>query len=473
MCPLSDARRELVIAGIAVMVVIIGVVVDVASDPVRSGPSTTTSTRLVERAVYCSPGAEGAAEVRIAAVPSDPDSEVGALVSPLEQEPVTLPAGGAIVRSVPDGLAQSVIGRGSTVLGGASTFFTGGPIPGTASSRCSRAAGSRWYFAAGSSALSADDRLLVHNPFPEDAVVGVRFVTPDGERSPANAADLPIASGESLELKVNDFVTAERVLSAIVTADRGRVIVWRLMLEAPEGLPEGVVATLGARGPAPTWYFPAGHVGTGAREVISVLNPSDREALVTVSLATSKGAVQPRRLAEVRVPPRTSTALSLPDSVSNKQAELGGASAIVSSSNNVEIVAERTVYYSGPSLKGIESEVGARSPSTGWVLPALSADASIDRLLLLNAGTDPATLSVTLYRAKGRPLQPEPLQNVQLRPGLRKELSLDDIEGAGQMVAVVTASAPIVAERQAMSSGTSDVTSIMGIGMAGGQADAA
>lgn len=462
MCPLTDSRRELVLAVVAVTLVAVGVLIDVAADAVDPGPMTTTSDRIVERAAYCPPSPEGATELRVAAVAEQPDRNVSAAIQPMAADPFELPPGRSVVQPVRDGRAQHIVGSGSQMVAGAATAFANGRVTGLAGARCSRGAASRWYFAAGSSLLSADDRLLIHNPFPEDAVVGVVFVTGDGESSPANASDLAIPAGESLMLRVNDFVTAERVLSAIVSADRGRVVAWKVMLEQPDALPEGVVATLGAKGTATTWFFPSGHVQTGVREVISVLNPGDREALVTVSLATRTGAVQPRRLAQVRIPPHTSAALSLPENVGPKQAEVGGASVIVAAQNNVLIVAERTVYYATSSMRGIESEVGARTTSTGWALPPLAPDAGIDRLFLLNPGAESASISVTLYRPDGDPLRPPQLQDVELRPGLRRELSLDEVEGAGGMVAVVRASQPVVAERTAMSERLSDVASVMG-----------
>lgn len=459
---MNESRRELALAVVAVALVAAGILIDVYTNAVRPSPTMTTADRIVQRAAYCPPSAKGATELRLAAVAEEPDRDGDAAIRPMAEDPFELEPGRSVVRSVKGGRAQHVVRTGSTMVAGAATGFGKGRVTGLGGARCARSAAPRWYFAAGSSVLSADDRLLIHNPFPEDAVVGVVFVTPDGEISPANASDLPIPAGDSLRLRVNDFVTAERLLSAIVTADRGRVVAWRVMLEQPDALPEGVVATLGAKGPAATWYFPAGHVQPGVREVISVLNPSAREALVTVSLATRGGAVQPRGLAEVRIPPRTSMALSLPENVGPKQAEVGGASAIVAARNNVTIVAERTVYYSTSTLQGIESEVGARTTSTGWALPP-PAVGGIDRLLLLNPGADPASISVTLYRPDGDPLSPTQLQDVELRPGLRREISLDDIEGAGEMIAVIRSTQPVVAERAAMSARLSDVASVMGI----------
>jgi len=95
----------------------------------------------------------------------------------------------------------------------------------------------------------------------------------------------------------------------------------------------------------------------------------------------------------------------------------------------------------------------------------------VDRLLLLNPGADAASISVTLYRADGDPIRPGGLQDVELHPGGRRELSLDGVEGSGGVVAVVRASQPVVAERLSMSAAASDVGSVMGI-VLGGQAEA-
>jgi hypothetical protein len=304
--------------------------------------------------------------------------------------------------------------------------------------------------------LSSEELLLVHNPFPDEAIVRVVFLTPTGLEAKANLADLAVPPGGFVEVAVNEFIFRRKLLAATVEAERGRVVAWRLLVDRHEG-GRGVVVSAGAPALATTWYFPdAG--GPGARGSISVLNPSAREeAVVTVTIVTEDGVVQPRALVEVRVPPATARRIELPGGSGSRPA-----SAVVTSTNGVGIVAERVVRYSGGEVEGVTAETGATEAALRWLLGPPAREPREDELALMNPGGRDARVRVTL--AAGRRLvSPAALDGVRVRAGLRVTIPLDRwTKGEGPVAAIVEADEPVIAERRAYSSRDRDVAATLG-----------
>ncbi|HEX2240156.1 MAG TPA: DUF5719 family protein [Actinomycetota bacterium] len=335
------------------------------------------------------------------------------------------------------------------------------PVRGSVAAVCAPQAASDWYFPAGSTALNSDERLIVYNPFPEDAVVTVTLYGRRGRSNKANLADIPIAGGGSVGIQLNDFVPTRGFVSASVHAERGRVVVWKLLLRSGDQV-SGAEMTLGASNTSDIWYFPEGAVGTGTDEAISVINPQDAEALVTVSLVSAEETVQPPKLVDVVVPPQSSRLISFVDRVGGAHSRLGGVGAIVRTTNGVPIVAERTLRYATESLEGVSSEMGATEPARNWRLGPASASPDNDALVVINADSEPVTLDVTLLQVERDPRSPGALQGIRVPPGGRFKVPLARWTGGIPMVALVTASGEIVAERVAYSESDADVGALMG-----------
>ncbi|MDQ4026708.1 MAG: hypothetical protein M3214_01465, partial [Actinomycetota bacterium] len=234
------------------------------------------------------------------------------------------------------------------------------------------------------------------------------------------------------------------------------------LFSRPEELPPGVQTSLGATSGGRRWFFPEGAIGPGAAERISVLNPSDQEASVSVSLATSESTVQPRRLLELAVPRRSAISLPLEEFVQPPK-ELISISATVTSLNEVDVVAERTVWYSTHDISGVASETGAREASDRWLLPPAAIEPSTDAVAIMNPSSRRAEIDVSFLRAEEEPLVPQELQGLVLRPGSRVKLPVGDFTAGRPMIARVAASEPVVTERFSYSDGDSDVASVMGL----------
>ncbi|MGH2694173.1 MAG: DUF5719 family protein [Actinomycetota bacterium] len=441
---MSERARELLVAAVVVAALAAGVLIDVsARDVTIPRPDRPISVGFVERAVFCPAPMTGDANARVS-------------VAPASARPAEVDAGGeeGSVPLDPDralsiGLDRTepfeLVSSGGPVVAGVTASY-GGQGGGETAAGCAQVPSDEWFFPEGSSLLGFDERLLVYNPFPDEAVVDVSFLTPSGESEPANLSDVGVPAGEWVEIAVKRFVGPKQgLLGARVRTVRGRVIAWRVMtIDDPDRV-AGVHSTLGAPEPADTWYFPEGAVRDGAQESIALLNPSDEEAVVTISLLSADRVIQPDALAEIAVPSRSATRVNLRNEVRGPIP--AGVSAIVQSTNGVEMIAERTVNYDEEAIEGIASEVGASSTERRWAAPPAATGAGADVVHVINASAESVRLSITLLRVDEPPLRPPALTGIVVPGGLRKGIDLAPFSRGEPAVAIVEADGEVVVER--------------------------
>jgi hypothetical protein len=310
--------------------------------------------------------------------------------------------------------------------------------------------------------LGYDETLLLYNPFPDEAVAEVIFYTPGGDTTKANLADVAVPAREVVTVSVNEFIGQEAALGIKVNMQRGRVVAWRALTAAPRDRPSGVQFSLGATDASTRWFFAEGRLQQGVEEEIAVMNPSQREAVVTVTLLSNDQTLRMPQLVDQRIPPGTVKVFNLVDAVQGAAADLGSVGAVIRSANGVDVVAERTVWYGALGADGVASEIGAAAPAEEWVVAPPSMLASDNSLALLNPGSQTVRVAVSLYRAEGPALSPAPLGSIRVKAGRRVTIDLDEwTEGLLAMV-VVRADGPVVAERWAYSASDSDVSTVLG-----------
>lgn len=461
-------ERQIALVVLLALVVALGVALDLAE---RDGVgdeerAPLAAARLVERAVFCPPAAGDDTRLTQLAAASSRRAPGVLDVTPDVPRGISLGPRQYLAHSSRSGRAQDVVGYGAPPVA-AAVAVLGGGVKGAGAAPCSPLAAPSWYLPQGSSLLGHDERILIYNPFPDDAVVKVIFVTPRGERAPANAADVAVPARASRVLRVNEFILREPVLAAFVTATRGRVVAWRAMSVEAEGSPEGVEMSLGASSPAPVWYFPQGEVGQDVEETISVMNPSPQEAVLSILLATDEEIVQPPRLAQLRLPPETSISIPLPEALTRAQASLGDVSAVVRSTNGVPVVAERRTLYASGEPEGREAEVGAPHGATRWFLGPPFGDASVDVVTLLNPGSAGARASISLLDLRGGRPTPSARRTIRVPGGLQRQIDLDDVSQGEPVAVLVEATRPLVAERLSYSADMGDVVTVMGVALPG------
>lgn len=454
---MSEGNMERTIVLFLGVVMVAGLAFDYSSDEVqRPERLPIEGALLYEQASFCPAAlnpAKGSAQITVVA----PDEgETRFAVAPGAGSGLQRIEGPA-AKSYPIEIYTTATGYEKPVVA-SSTLQVEDPIDGAGAARCSRVASTRWYFPEGSSELGFDERLMLYNPFPDEAVARVTFSTPGGDISKARLAEgIPVPAGEVRVVKVNEFVPPEKVLGAIVEMSRGRVVAWRASILDPKKRPGGLQFTLGARAPATTWYLPAGSVEAGIDERLTLMNPSREEAMVTISLVTAKETLQPPKLVEVPIPPGTTKRLTLAENIGRGQDDVGGSAVIVRSINEVGVVAERSLFYDLEAVTGVSSEIGAAVARTTWmVAPALLRPAA-DTVLLLNPGPQPARVDITVLDGSGRQRRPGYLQDVRIAPSTRRRIELKEL-GA---VLLVTSDNPIVSERSATTA--RDAAAVLGI----------
>lgn len=454
--PGREAGLSLVIGA----VVLLGLAIEVSVGDVRPAPpSVLAGPRFQERALFCPPGLLDGKSFAISASTGD---EVSLGLEPARPDRVELPAGRIFIQELPGRAPTDVVGYGAPVRAGA-IVRARAPVVGEAAARCSDRASSHWFFAAGASTLGVDQRLLIYNPFPDEAVVRVSFLTETGVETKGGLADVPVPSKSSTEIRVNQFVRLERTLGVRIDTKRGRVAAWRMLYDEPEGGPTGVQMSLGAAAVSETWFFPDGGVGDGIDERISIINPGEEEATVTVSLHGADGKIlQPEDLVGLEILPGTARSISLNDVLTKSEKELGGVSAIVQSTNGVGIVAERTIRYDDGSLSGSSAEMGAPRPAASWFLPAATLNPTTDTVVIMNPGSARAEIDMELLFDDRQAIKPAALQGRTLEPGGRLKIGIGQWTNLETALVRLTSTSPVVVERFSYSEVPNDVGAVIG-----------
>lgn len=452
------SERTLALATAGALVVGLGL--DLASgETPEPGRDIQVASELFDtRAAFCPPPFSQDKGSLTLAIAPDPGAATQIGMEPVRDEVIEVPADRTRLQQV-GGSPVDVVGYGRRVHATAVMSFDK-PVAGAGSARCPRGVSDQWYFPEGSTKLGYDERILIRNPFADEAVVAIRLYTSAGPIERANLNRIAVPAGEARFIQLNNFVTPKTELGASVLAERGRVVAWRALFAAPEDRPSGVQFDLGAAAPALTWFMPEGAVETGVEEKISLLNPNKKEAILSVSLATASRPFQPPKLVEVRVAPQSLRTIDLPSVASRGRDGLGSAGAIVRSTNGVSIVAERTVWYAGVRT-GVASEIGAVEAATDWVVGPAALSSSNDSVVILNPNAEPATVSVTLLPHDGAALRPARLKGLRIKANTRLRVLLGSFTGGRAYAVVVTSDQPVVPERVAVS-GNGDVSSVMG-----------
>ena len=450
---------EQVVAGAVLIMVALGVATETLGDPLpdEQPPVATGQKLFVERALFCHTvveGMEGTAHLTTGPAGDDP-----LLLDVIPGGPGPRELQDRVVtREFRQPSTAEVISYGGFAVANTVTNFKR-PVPGLGAASCVNSAARRWYFAQGSSAPGFREFLILYNPFPDEAVARVDLVTPDGIRSKANLADVAVPSGGTTAIRVNDFILQEKVLGAQIEAVRGRIVAWKTVFARPENRPEGVGSTVGARKASPQWFFPAGAVGPDVDERISVLNPTDREAIVTISLVADEKMLQPEDLVEVSIPGHRVKELSITDAVGR---DVGAVSAMLRSENGVEVIAERAVWYRSSEFKGFSLSLGAPKASASWWLGPAAAAPRRDAVVVLNVGQEEASITIELLIPEGKGANRVKIDDVTVPAGGRAHIPLEELAD-GLTVAILRSSAPVIAERVAYSAFSNDVAATSGI----------
>ena len=131
---------------------------------------------------------------------------------------------------------------------------------------CARGASSDWYFANGTTLKGAQQYLVLFDPFGDDAIVDVTFLTDDGVQEPDDLQALSVPRRSRVTIPVTTSCRASATVAVHVHARSGRVVAERSQLfdgTASDGevVRQGVALSLGAAVAAPRVVLPVRHHG--------------------------------------------------------------------------------------------------------------------------------------------------------------------------------------------------------------------
>jgi Family of unknown function (DUF5719) len=344
---------------------------------------------------------------------------------------------------------------------------------------CSTFAAPAWHFAWGSTARDAREIVVLFNPFPSAATVDASFVTEDGGREPVRFQGLPVPPGSVVGVDLGADVTRAEQVAATFRVRSGRVVAERLQQYDGSLGPEGLALTLGTPTAGTAWVFADGEASAGSpatpapedradprddrtalvtTERIVVYNPGEERAEVDVSPVPTGNGTAPQPFGLSIGPGR----YEIVDYGGQLRIEPGVPHAtVVRSTNGQPVVVERVLLDEGPvparAASGtprpgeLAAALGARLAARGWRLPSVGDIGGRGRtvdLVVFNPDADAARrVDVTLAPVDPGAAHPAPPDPVDVAPGARVAIPLDDAVAAAAGAAVVLATGPVVVER--------------------------
>lgn len=455
--------RELIFVAVVTALLGLGLVLDVLFEPQSVREPVVEAGEHLASGSYCpAPSGEGVRAVMTTTNLADSPlglrrSAVGGTEatpeqSTLDPQRLAMINVGQFNMDNATGVVDAFGGRGYTNL----TVLSSGA--GIASSRCSSQPAALWMFAAGSTLRDDDHYLLVANPFREEALVSVRILGPDQDM------DLPLITDEVVRAQSQRvFFMAENLeempsFGMQVTASRGRVVVSRYSL-VDNSVTRGVSLDVGIRSAAGQWYFASGRVPTDGEESIVIINPSDREALLSGLFMTEGDRVAPPELAEVAVPAGRQVTINTSDHLPRGT----GHGVSLTSLNEVQVVAERQIRGVVGPIRGFESVFGVPAAGLRWVLPVGTPEGGSASLAIINPGQEPVEVGVRLITDDAE-VSPAELSAVTVGAGRKVTLDLTGYLGGGSATAVVTSDGEVVVDSTtAMEGSYNDFDSTPGV----------
>lgn len=312
---------------------------------------------------------------------------------------------------------------------------------GRSATACSNSASPSWYLADGATTVDASLSLLLFNPFPDDAIVDIRFATSEGTRQP-QATQGFVVRGRSLRvLPLDEIVRREPAVAVDVQARSGRVVTGRVQSYV-QGGKRALAVGLASPQPAEEWWFAAGDKSDTATEHLAVYNPGETDAEVDIAFYPSDPATaDATEPVSITVPAGT----SVPVDVSGSDAVPAGPHSIqVRSEPGSPVVAERTLDIKGDTAVNVTLQPGSPLTATVWTFVTGAADGS-ETLIVANTTGEKAVVTVRVLGPAG-PAPLAGLDGVEVAPAGTLRVDLDE-KGAAGVPVFVESSVDVVAER--------------------------
>jgi hypothetical protein len=304
---------------------------------------------------------------------------------------------------------------------------------------CARDAAPAWHFAAGTTVRGAELWLALFNPYSDDAIVNIGFLTDAGPRAPGELQGLVVPGRTRVSVPVHDQARRDTLVATEVIVRRGRVVAEQSqVLDGFDGR-RGISLSLGAPDLGTRFEFATASVSDGRTQTLVLANPGDAPTAVTVRTRLDGGALEPEI---VSVAPRSALAVDLGRRVpANVGFSVGVRSRLPISADVLAVQREPWPQRQ----RGIATVIGEQRPARRWVLAPSRVSNEADLVAALNPGRRPVTVRFRVLgdgEAAGDTTRRVPA-------GRRVLVNLADLGVPDATVLVVDASGPVVVERDA------------------------
>jgi poly-gamma-glutamate capsule biosynthesis protein CapA/YwtB (metallophosphatase superfamily) len=306
-------------------------------------------------------------------------------------------------------------------------------------------AGRTWYFAEGTTREGFNEWVCLLNPNSRAATASFTYMFADGDTS-EKRYDLPANSRTTVD--VNREAGAGKDVSIKINSTAA-IVAERPMYFRYNGVWTGGHDVMGAINPRLEWYFAEGTCRPGFDSYICVQNPIASDARVLITYMLGDGSIKKQSL--------TVEKNSRSTVVVNKELGQGDDpahdfSAKVESTNSVEIVAERSMYFAYKGAwTGGHDVVGALAPAPAFYFAEGTCRPGFDPYICVqNPGSATADVRITYMLGDGSTVE----QTVAVGKNSRATIPVKDRLGAGDDSAhdfsarvETTNSTEIIAER--------------------------
>ena len=292
-----------------------------------------------------------------------------------------------------------------------------------------------YYFAEGYTGAGTSEYLALTNPSAASNTITITYLFAN---APAQTRSYTIAAQSRIILNINQQVGANQTVSMIVQG--GQPFVAERTMYIQKGNFTAASDSLGSSQLSSTWYFAEGNTTYGWNTLLAVMNPSSQSATlhVTYLMSIRSRSIATPHSSVYTVPARSRSTFVLNSAIPNAQFGL-----VVTASTPVLV--ERPEYLVISPMRGGSSVVGATAPQNSWYFAGgNTTSGAIERLILANPSSAWVTASIHYLTTSGQVIT----QSVGIPGQSRIEVNVNGAVNSVLHGTVISANAPIIAERQ-------------------------
>jgi hypothetical protein len=293
-----------------------------------------------------------------------------------------------------------------------------------------------YYFAEGSTATGVSEQLALTNFAASQANISITYYY---ARAAPQKRNYQIPAQTHRVLNINNEVGTAQSVGMVVQSDQPFVA--QRTMQTQIGSFSATTASMGAPAPASNWYFAEANTTFGWNTLLAVLNPFTHPVQLTLRyqpLQTSQPRAPIAKAKTYAIPAATRSTIVLNSLVPDQQFGMA-----ITATN--ALVVEKVEYLVKSPLSGGSTVVGAIAPQKTWYFGAGNTTTGFTEVLVLsNPANNTASTRMSYLTTTGKTV----IQKVLLPPQKSIQVNVNAVIKQAMHATTITASSPIVAERQ-------------------------